>query len=91
MEAHEIASHIPEACQAERFTRATSRASWAAVIALAKTVSSSTSNVSPRDMSSYAITSSPLRLTSDKSFNDGPEGFFSPRSHCETSVVGTFR
>src|SRR5262245_31881382 len=36
----------------------------------------------------YAIAPSPLCFTRDNSFRDGPEGFFSPRSHWETSVTG---
>lgn len=39
----------------------------------------------------YAIASSPLCFTSDRSLSDGPDGFFSPRSHCETSVTVTLR
>ena len=39
----------------------------------------------------YAIASSPFSFTMDSSLSEGPEGFFSPRSHCDTSVGATFK
>lgn len=38
-----------------------------------------------------AMASRPLALTMESSLSDGPEGFFSPRSHSLTSLVRTLR
>lgn len=39
----------------------------------------------------HAIASSPLCLTMDKSLTAAPVGRRSPRSHCDTNLVGTLR
>jgi hypothetical protein len=40
---------------------------------------------------SYATVAKPFFSTSDSSFSDAPEGFFSPRSHLLTRLVVTLR
>ena len=45
----------------------------------------------PVELNNQAIASSPLRFTSESSFNAGPLGCFSPRSHLLTDPTDTFR
>src|ERR1700681_1542930 len=46
---------------------------------------------SSRGFDNHAIASSPLALISASSLSDGPDGFFSPRSHSPTSLTATLR
>lgn len=39
----------------------------------------------------HATASKPFFSTSDNSFSDAPEGFFSPRSHLLTRLLVTFK